>query len=89
MKDLRITNLVITATKKNVLICNMSARPENLQGDLFINVLLRYDIIVIIIIIFIHTSLINWNKKSSGMSVPIGKGSEDTIYLYTLLLADD
>ena len=35
----------------------------------------------------IHTALLNWNRKCSGMGVPIGDGSQDTIY--TLLFAND
>ena len=37
--------------------------------------------------IFIHTALLNWNRKCSGMGVPIVDWSQDTIY--TLLTADD
>jgi Reverse transcriptase (RNA-dependent DNA polymerase). len=37
--------------------------------------------------IFTHIVLLNWNRKCSGMGVPIGNGSQDTIY--TLLFADD
>ena len=37
--------------------------------------------------IFKHTVLLNWNRKCSGMGVPIGDGSQDRIY--TLLFADD
>ena len=36
---------------------------------------------------FIHTALLNWNRKCSGIGVPIGVGSQGTIY--TLLFADD
>ena len=37
--------------------------------------------------IFIHTALLNWNRKCSGMGVPIGDKSQDT--MFTLLFADD
>jgi Reverse transcriptase (RNA-dependent DNA polymerase). len=37
--------------------------------------------------IFIHTTLLNWNRKCSGMGVPIGDGSQDSIH--TFLFADD
>jgi hypothetical protein len=37
--------------------------------------------------IILHTALLNWNRKCSGMGVPIGDRSEGTIY--KLSFADD
>ena len=37
--------------------------------------------------IFLHTALLNWNKKCTGMDWIIGEESKDTIY--APLLADD
>ena len=35
--------------------------------------------------IFIHTALLNWNRKCSGMGVPIEDVSQDTIYIYSYM----
>ena len=38
--------------------------------------------------IFIHTSFLNWNRKCSGMGVPIGDESQDTIYTILLRMTE-